>query len=690
MQKPNADNIKNITLAGHSGSGKTSLAEALLYKARVTEKLGKVVDGNTIMDYDSEEIKRKVSINTSIANFDYDGKSINLLDTPGLLDFEGETIEGIHAGGTVIITVSAKSGVKAGTKKVYQKAIELNKSTIFAVTKIDDENANFYNVLTELKTVFGSKVCPVIVPVIKNNTIDSYINLIEQKCYKYDGNGCAKEVEMPVGDISDKMDYRLDGLTTAMTEAVAETDETLMEKFFEGEPFTQKELIDAIHVGMNEGVISPVVCVSSTTLDGVDMLLKEMSLLCPSPSERNIPIAFDKNNQEVAVVYDENAPLSAIVFKTVADAFVGKMSYIKVKSGILKSNTEYINSSSNKTEKIGKLYKMVGKKQIEVSEIVAGDIGVAIKIDAVTSDTICEPIREIVFPKLVFPTPCYSKAVNTRQGDEAKVSNALQKILEEDNTISCVKNNDTNQTILSGLGEQHLEIIIAKIKNKFGVDITLTTPKIAYKETIRRKVKKEGKYKKQSGGHGQYGHVWVEFEPFLSNSLVFEEKVFGGSVPKNYFPAVEKGIAEAMKKGSLAGCEVVNIKATLLDGSYHPVDSSEMAFKTAAAMAFKDAMRDGDSTILEPVATLNAIIPESNTGDVLGELNKRRGRTLGMNPLDNGMTEIIAEVPEREMNDFALFMRQTTRGLGSFTLKHERYEQLPSNLIDIVIAEVNS
>lgn len=690
MQKPNADNIKNITLAGHSGSGKTSLAEALLYKAGVTEKLGKVVDGNTIMDYDSEEIKRKVSINTSMANFDYDGKSINLLDTPGLLDFEGETIEGIHAGGTVIITVSAKSGVKAGTKKVYQKAIELNKSTIFAVTKIDDENANFYNVLTELKTVFGSKVCPVIVPVIKNNTIDSYINLIEQKCYKYDGNGCAKEVEMPVGDISDKMDYRLDGLTTAMTEAVAETDETLMEKFFEGEPFTQKELIDAIHVGMNEGVISPVVCVSSTTLDGVDMLLKEMSLLCPSPSERNIPIAFDKNNQEVAVVYDENAPLSAIVFKTVADAFVGKMSYIKVKSGVLKSNTEYINSSSNRVEKIGKLYKMVGKKQIEVSEIVAGDIGVAIKIDAVTSDTICEPIREIVFSKLVFPNPCYSKAVNTRQGDEAKVSNALQKILEEDNTISCVKNNDTNQTILSGLGEQHLEIIIAKIKNKFGVDITLTTPKIAYKETIRRKVKKEGKYKKQSGGHGQYGHVWVEFEPFLSDSLVFEEKVFGGSVPKNYFPAVEKGIAEAMKKGSLAGCEVVNIKATLLDGSYHPVDSSEMAFKTAAAMAFKDAMRDGDSTILEPVATLNAIIPEGNTGDVLGELNKRRGRTLGMNPLDNGMTEIIAEVPEREMNDFALFMRQTTRGLGSFTLKHERYEQLPSNLTDIVIAEVNS
>lgn len=690
MYKSNADNIKNITLAGHSGSGKTSLAEALLYKAGVIEKMGKVTDGNSVMDYDQEEIKRKVSINTSLATFEYDRKQINLIDTPGLFDFEGETIEGIYAGGTVIITVSAKSGVKEGTKKVYKKAVELNKSTMFAITKIDDENANFYNVLTELKTVFGSKVCPVIVPVIKNNTIDSYINLIEQKCYKYNNDGSAKEVDMPIGDIADKMDYRLDGLITAMTEAVAETDETLMEKFFEGIPFTQKELIDAIHVGMNDGIITPVVCVSSLTLDGIDMLLKEMSLLCPSPSERPIPTAMDSSNQEVNVIYDTQAPMSAIVFKTVADAFVGKMSYIKVKSGVLKSNTEYYNSNQSRTEKIGKLYKMVGKKQIEVSEVSAGDICVAIKIDAITSDTICEPIRDIRFPAIKFPNPCYSKSIITKQGDEAKVSNALQKIVEEDCTISCFKNKDTNQLIISGLGEQHLEVITAKIKNKFGVDITLGNPRVAYKETIRRKVKKEGKYKKQSGGHGQYGHVWIEFEPFLSDTLVFEEKVFGGAVPKNYFPAVEKGIVESMKKGTLAGCEVVNIKATLLDGSYHPVDSSEMAFKTAAAMAFKEAMRDGDATILEPVATLNAIIPESNTGDILGELNKRRGRTLGMNPLDDGMTEIIAEVPEREMSDFALFMRQTTRGLGTFTLKHERYEQLPSNLLNVVIAEVNS
>lgn len=690
MSKFNADNIKNITLAGHNGSGKTSLAEAILYKANVTDKLGKVIDGTTIMDFDQEEIKRKVSINTTMSSFTYDNKLINLIDTPGLLDFESEMIEGIYAGGTVIITVSAKSGVKTGTKKAYEKAIKLNKSTMFAITKIDDENANFYNTLTQLKTVFGSKICPVIVPVVKNDKIDSYINLIEQKCYKYDGDGIAKEVPMPVGDITDKMDYRLDGLTTAMCEAVAETDEALMEKFFEGEPFTQKELIDAIHVGMNEGVITPVVCVSSTTLDGVDMLLKEMSLLCPSPNERPIPIAKDKANVDVNVLYDENAPLSALVFKTVADAFVGKMSYIKVKSGVLKSNTEYLNASTGKVEKIGKLYKMNGKKQIEISEIVAGDIGVAIKIDATTSDTICEPIREITFPRLEFPNPCYSKAVTTKQGDEAKVSNALQKIVEEDTSISCCKNPDTNQLILSGLGEQHLDVITAKLKNKFGVSIELSTPKIAYKETIKKKVKKESKYKKQSGGHGQYGHVIIEFEPCLSDTLIFEEKVFGGSVPKNYFPAVEKGILEGMKKGILAGCEVVNIKATLLDGSYHPVDSSEMAFKTASSMAFKEAMRDGDPTILEPVGTLKATIPEDNTGDILGELNKRRGRTLGMNPLGKGMTEIIAEVPEREMSDFALFMRQTTRGLGSFTFNHERYEQLPSNLIASVIAEVNA
>lgn len=688
MSKFNADSIKNITLAGHNGSGKTSLAEAILYKAGVTEKLGKVVDGTTIMDYDSEEVKRKVSINTSMASFEYDNKLINLIDTPGLLDFESEMVEGIYAGGTVIVAVSAKSGVKTGTKKAYEKAISLNKSTMFAITKIDDENANFYNTLTELKTVFGSKVCPIIVPVIKNNTIDSYINLIEHKCYKYDNRGTAKEVPMPAGDITDKMDYRLEGLTNAMCEAVAETDEALMEKFFEGEAFTQKELIDAIHVGMNDGIITPVVCVSSTTLDGVDMLLKEMSLLCPSPNERPIPNAIDRDGKDVNVLYDEDAPLSAIVFKTVADPFVGKMSYIKVKSGILKSNSEYLNSNTGKFEKVGKLYKMVGKKQVEVSQVVAGDIGIAIKIDATTSDTLCDSSREISFPRLEFPKPCYSKAVTAKQGDEAKVSNALQKITEEDTSISCVKNPDTNQLVLSGLGEQHLDVITAKLKNKFGVTIELSTPKVAYKETIRKKVKKEGKYKKQSGGHGQYGHVIVEFEPCLSENLVFEEKVFGGSVPKNYFPAVEKGIIEGMKKGILAGCEVVNVKATLLDGSYHPVDSSEMAFKTAASMAFKEAMRDGEPTILEPVGTLNATIPEDNTGDILGELNKRRGRTLGMNPLSKGMTEIVAEVPEREMSDFALYMRQTTRGLGSFTFKYERYEQLPSNLVSTVIAEV--
>ena len=693
MNVSHAEKIKNITLAGHSGSGKTSLAEALLFKANATQSLGKIVDGNTVMDYSNEEVKRKASIDTSLATFEYDGKTINLLDTPGLLDFEGETNEGIYAGGTVLITVSAKSGVKPGTKKVYQKATKLNKSTMFVITKIDDDNASFYKVLTELKTVFGAKVCPIIAPVIKNNKLDSYINLIEQKCYKYDGSGIAKEVPLPNGDgdLSEKMNYRLTGLSTAMAEAVAETNDELMEKFFEGETFTQDELIKGLHVGMNNGSITPVVCVSSTSndLEGVDMLLKELSLLCPSPNERPIPVAKDTSNQDVSVVYDEDAPLSAIVFKTVTDAFVGKTSYIKVKSGILKANSECVNANTSKTEKIGKLYKMFGKKQIEVPCLYAGDIGVAIKINATTSDTLCDATKILTFPKLEFPIPCYSKAIHTKRGDEGKISLALQKILEEDCTLKCVKNEATAETVISGLGEQHLDVTVSKIKEKFGLELTLTTPKIAYKETIKRKVKKEGKYKKQSGGHGQYGHVWIEFEPCISDTLIFEENIFGGSVPKNYFPAVEKGIIETMKKGSLAGYEVVNVKATLVDGSYHPVDSSEMAFKTASGMAFKEAMRDGDATILEPVGTLTAYVPNENTGDIIGELNKRRGRTLKMSPIDNSTSEIVAEVPEREMSDFALYMRQTTKGLGSFTFEHTRYEQLPANLIPTVVAEAN-
>jgi len=691
MKQYNIHNIKNIALAGHNGSGKTSLAEALLYKAGASDRLGKTADGTSVCDYDPEEIKRSVSINTSLASFEYDGFKINLLDTPGLFDFASEMIEGIRSADTVMITVSAKSGVKVGTKKAYNEAVKQGKSTMFAVTKIDDKDANFFNVLTELKTVFGPTVCPVVVPVIQNGEIVSYVNLIEMKAYKYDENGIGAETDMPTAEISEKFEYRIEGLIAAVSEAVAETSDELMEKFFEGETFTQKELIDGIHDGMNRGIITPVVCTSASELAGIDMLLKEIELLLPAPNEVSPAKAVDADGKLTETSCTIDAPLSAYVFKTIADPFVGKMSMIKVMSGKLSANSEVVNASGKNTEKIGKLYSLCGKKQTEVTCAEAGDIVVASKINAVTGDTLCDSNNIVKFTDMNFPAPCYSMAVKAQaQGDEAKISAGMQRLIEEDPCLSYAQDENTKEQILSGLGEQHLEIAAAKLKSKFGVDIELTVPKIAYRETIRKKVRVEGKHKKQSGGHGQYGHVWIEFEPCISDSLIFEEKVFGGAVPKNYFPAVQKGLEESVKKGVLAGCPVVGLKAILVDGSYHPVDSSEMAFKTAASIAYKEGLRQADPVMLEPIGDLKVAAPDDKIGDIMGELNKRRGRVLGMEPVNHGTTMIQAEVPMREMHDFAVYLHQTTRGLGSFTFTFLRYEQLPSNLLTEVIMAINA
>lgn len=678
MKDYDVTKVRNIAFAGHNGSGKTSLAEAILYKAGASDRLGKTADGTTVCDYDPEEIKRGISIGTSLASFEYNDYKVNLLDTPGLFDFAAEMIEGIRASDTVMITVSAKSGVKVGARKAYDEAVKQGKSKMFVVTKIDDKDANFFNVLTELKTVFGPTVCPVVVPVISDGKIVSYVNLIEMKAYKYDSNGNAVETDMPTAEISEKFEYRIDGLIAAVSEAVAETSDELMEKFFEGEEFTQKELIDGIHDGMNRGIITPVVCTSATELAGIDMLLKEIELLLPAPHEAEVKC-------------DVSEPMSAYVFKTVADAFVGKMSFIRVMSGKLTSNSDVRNSVTGNIEKIGKLCTLCGKKQTEVNVAYAGDIVVASKISANTGDTLCDSSNNVTFDDMDFPKPCYSMAVKAKaQGDEAKISASMQRLTEEDPTLTYVQDENTKEQILSGLGEQHIEVSVAKLRNKFGVDVNLAVPKIAYKETIRKKVKVEGKHKKQSGGHGQYGHVWIEFEPCVSDTLVFEEKVFGGAVPKNYFPAVQKGLEDSVKKGVLAGCPVVGLKAILVDGSYHPVDSSEMAFKTAASIAYKEGLRQADPVMLEPVGKLEVTAPDDNTGDIMGELNKRRGRVLGMEPVKHGVTTIQAEVPVREMHDFALYLRQVTRGLGSFTLDFERYEQLPANLLTEVISSVNS
>lgn len=685
MKNYESTRIKNIALAGHAGSGKTSLVEALLFKNGVTDRLGKIEDGNTVSDFNLEEIKRKSSIYSSLSYYEKDDFKINLLDTPGLFDYAGGMIEGIYASGCVMITVSGKSGVKVGTEKAYECATKYKKPKMFVITKLDDPHADFYKVLSELKSVFGPTVCPIVVPYVENGKIVSYINLIEMKAYAYNAKGEAVETEMP------QSEYRLDGLVAAISEAVAETDEELFEKFFSGEQFTQKELIKGIHNGMNTGVITPVTCVSSTTLAGVDMLMKEITLLLPTQTEHDSINATTKSGEKVEVSINETDPLCAVVYKTVADPFVGKMSYIKVISGQLKQGMDYVNATTGATEKIGKLYMLCGKKQEEVSQVGAGEIVVATKLSVNTNDTICAPSRVISVDKMEFPKPCYRMAVKAKSnGDESKISQGIQKILDEDKTLTYEQDDSTHEQILSGLGELHLSAVLAKLKSDFGVDIQLEVPRVAYKETIRKKVKVQGKHKKQSGGHGQYGDVWIEFEPCVSDELVFEERVFGGAVPKNFFPAVEKGLQDCTKKGVLAGFPVVGLKAILVDGSYHPVDSSEMAFKIAASIAYKEGLRQADPILLEPIGELNVLVPDENTGDIMGDLNKRRGRVLGMNPAQKGYSEIIAEVPVSEMHDFTMLLRQVTQGRGSFTFDVVRYEHLPAHLVSDVIAKYST
>lgn len=683
--------IKNIALAGHAGSGKTTLFEALLYQSGVTDRIGKIAEGNTVSDYTAEEIKRKSSVYTTVASIRKDTLKINVLDTPGMFDFAGEMTEGIYGSDCTLITVSGKSGVRVGTHKAFDCAVLLGKPRMFVVTKLDDENSNFYNVLTNLKSEFGPTVCPVVVPVIVDRKIVSYVNLIEMKAYRYDENGKAVETEMPTAAVSEKMGYRIDGLIEAFSEAVAETDEALFEKFFSGEPFTQKERIDGIHMGIQKGIITPVTCVSSTTMAGIDMLLKELELLVPVAPEQQQ--AIDASDEPIEIDCKSNAPTTAVIFKTTVDPFVGKLSFLKVLAGTLKSGMELVNATDGTTEKLGKLMELCGKKQTEKTEAYSGDIVAVAKLRAHTNDTLCDAVQIVRMEAPAYPLPCYQMAVQpAARGDEAKVSNAMQKILEEDMTLSYEQDPTTKEAILSGLGEQHLTAVVSRLQSDFGISVTLKVPKIAYRETIRKKVKVQGRYKKQSGGHGQYGDVWIEFEPCVSDDLIFEERVFGGAVPKNFFPAVEKGLQDSVKKGILAGFPVVGLKAILVDGSYHPVDSSEMSFKTAAALAYKEGMRQAEPILLEPIGTLEVTVPDENTGDMMGELNKRRGRVLGMQPSKKeGMTDVMAEVPIREMNDFALLLRQMTQGSGWFTLKPLRYEPLPSNLVtEVIVSESDS
>ena len=685
MRQYLAGRIRNIALTGHSGSGKTSLTEALLFKAGATDRLGKVADGNTVSDYDPEEIKRQVSVSTSIAPFAWGSTKINLIDTPGLFDFAGETVQGVRAAESLLICVSGKSGVDVGTEKAYKMAKDASKATMFFVSKLDADHADFYKVFEELKATFGPTVCPIVVPYVEDREVKSYINLIDMKAYTYDEKGEPHEVEMP------DFGHRLDGLTAAVSEAVAETDEALFEKYFSGEQFTRDEIIRGVHTGVTNGSISPVLCGCTTNLQAIDMLLDGIVDLLPSPWEKGGEVAVDADGEPVEVVCTDEAPLAAYVFKTIADPFIGKLSYIKVISGKLSADMTPINSRTGQPERLGKIIYVRGKKQEDTAYITAGDIGAVTKLAATeTGDALCDPKKVLNFDPINFPKPCLQMAIKTEaKGDESKIASGLQRLMEEDPTIAYENNAETHQQLVSGLGEQHLDVLVSKLKNKFGVSVSLEVPRVAYRETIRKKVKVQGKHKKQSGGHGQYGDVVMEFEPSgdLSKPYEFEEKIFGGAVPRNYFPAVEKGIQECVKAGPLAGYPVVGIKATLIDGSYHPVDSSEMAFKMATVLAFKKGFMEANPVLLEPIALLSVTAPDKYSGDIMGDLNKRRGRITNMIPTDTGKQIIEAEVPMLELSGYSTSLRSITGGSGDFEYVVSKYEQAPADVQNRVIEE---
>lgn len=678
------EKLRNICLMSHGGAGKTTLAEAILFNTGVLDRLGRVADGNTTTDYDPEEIKRKISISTSMAPCEWKDHKINLLDTPGYFDFVGEVKEGIRAADGSIIVVSAKSGVAVGTEKSWAYAKEHNIPKMFYINKMDEENANFFGVLEKIINTFGKGAVAFQLPIIEGEKFTGYVDVINMNAKKFDKD---KLVDIAIPDgLLDK----IQGVKDALNEVIAETSEALMEKYFGGEEFTHDEIREGICRGIADGSLVPVFCGSAIHNLGVQILMDAIIDYMPSPADRPVIKAKKAgSDEEVEVKATIDAPVSALIFKTVADPFVGKISLFRVYSGILKTDSVLYNSTSEKTEKIANLFVMRGKKQIPVDKLIAGDIGGVAKLQgANTNDTLCDQSKKIVFDKIEFPEPAISLAVEPKsKGDEEKIGQGLQKLMDEDPTMKVTLNTETHQTLISGVGEQHLDVIVSKLKAKFGVSVNLIDPKVPYRETIKKKVKVEGKHKKQSGGHGQYGHVWIEFEHGDSENLVFEEKIFGGSVPRQYFPAVEKGLHEAIIKGVLAGYPVVNLKATLVDGSFHPVDSSEMAFKIAARLAYKKGLEQASPALLEPIARAEVYVPDHYMGDIIGDLNKRRGRILGMNPQENGIQQVVAEVPQAEMFKYATDLRSMTHGRGYFKLWFERYEEAPPMVSQKVIEE---
>ena len=674
--------FRNVAILGHRGVGKTALAEAMLFDSGAIDRIGKVEDGSTSLDYDPEEAKRQISINMAVAPIDWKGKKINLLDTPGDFDFVGEKLEALRVADSAIIVMYGE--VIVGTEKSWQYCDKLGLPRIILMNKMNEENGDFDSSYSQIHEHFGNKAVALQLPIREGGKLLGYVDTIKLVAKNYSEKGEATETAIP-----DNMRPLAEEIHAALCEVIAESDDALMEKFFNGEEFTTEEILGGLKKAINSLSLAPVLVGSSYDNIGIREMMDYIVDYLPSPDEKGNAKGTDKSGAEVEIAPDASAPAAAFIFKTIADPFIGKLSLFRVYSGTVKGDMTLVNSRNGSEERISQVFALRGKKQLPKTEVVAGDIGAVAKLSqAVTGDTLCDKSKVIALPKVEFPKPQLRMAIVARKkGDEEKIAQGLTKLMEEDKTFTFGTDPETGELVLSGTGDQHLDIICSKLQAKYGVGVDLAEPRMAYRETITKKVKVQGKHKKQSGGHGQFGDVWIEFEPGTNDELEFAEAVFGGSVPKNYFPAVEKGLQDCVKKGILAGYPVVKLKATLVDGSYHPVDSSEMAFKTAASLAYKAGMAQAGPKLLEPVLTVKVWVPDKYMGDVMGDLSKRRGRVLGMSPTGDGLQEVVAEVPAGEMCKYATDLKSMTQSRGSFDTEFCRYEEVPESIAAKIIED---
>ena len=687
MQTYKYEKIRNVAILGHGSCGKTTLVEAMAYTTGVTKRLGRVEEGNTISDYDKEEQKRLFSISSTVVPILWEETKINFIDTPGYFDFVGEVEEAVSAADAAVIVVSAKAGVEVGTQKAWDICERFKLPRLFFVTDMDDDNASYRNVVEDLKERYGNRIAPFHTPIRENEKFVGFVNVVKNAGRRFTNN-LGEYVD---GEIPEYCKEYSENYRSALMESIAESSEELMEKYFEGEEFTMVEIENAIRTSVGAGDMVPVLCGSGVQARGTFALLQAIDKYFPSPNKGVVTGMSQKTGTTFFADYDANKDFSARVWKTIADPFIGKFSLIKVCSGVLKSDSVIYNANKETEEKLSRLYILRGKEQIEVKELYAGDIGAIGKLsDTQTGDTLSTKANPIIYDSIKFSVPyTYVRYEAKNKGDDDKISQALSKVMEEDKTLAVVNDKENRQTLLYGIGDQHIEVTVSKILNRYKAEMVISKPKIAYRETIKKQVQVQGRHKKQSGGAGQFGDVIMIFEPSgdLDKPYVFEEKIFGGSVPKNFFPAIEKGIQESVLAGPLAGYPVVGIKATLIDGSYHPVDSNEMAFKLAARKAFKLGVMDAMPIILEPIATLKVVVPDKFTGDIMGDLSKRRGRVLGMNPLANGRQEIVADIPQSELFGYSTDLRSMTGGIGDYSYEFARYEPATADVQAKVIEE---